>query len=312
MRTPVRAVPSRLLLILAGTAAALLVLEVLLQLGALVARMADREMPGLSAGRRILCLGDSNTYGFYLDRSEAYPNVLASLAAAGGTPLEVFNLGQPGINSSRLRNDLPRMLATFRPAVVTIMVGANDFWTVPAAVEDGRNVRAAWSDMFWRRSRTFRMLYMLRQSLRRSDLAVEVTLDYETGKRSGRGRAEYGGEVFGWEWQPGGLPDFAPALVANLAAMAAEVREFGAELILLTYPSEVSVYGSTNRVLRQAAERTGTRLVDLGAELRSLCPKAKCPDLFFPDHHPRAPIHRRVAEILLERLDARAADHRPC
>jgi hypothetical protein len=302
-----RKAASRLLLVLFGTAAALLVLEALLQLGALVTRMTGRELPvaGTMAGRRVLCLGDSNTYGFYLERSEAYPNVLAALAAADGRPLEVLNLGQPGINSSRLRSELPRMLATFRPAVVTIMVGVNDFWTVPVAVGDHAGAVPSWPDRLWKWSRVFRMLYMLRRSLERADVAVEVTPRSETDRSSGRGRVAYGGQVFTWEWRPqeGGVPDFAPALVANLEAMTAEVRESGAEPILLTYPSEASVYAVTNRVLRQAAARTGTPLVDLGAELRPLCPTPECPDLFFPDQHPRAPTHRRVAELLLARLD---------
>lgn len=295
---------SRLLLVLAGAAAALLVLEALLQAGALVTRMTGRELPvaDLGSGRRVLCLGDSNTYGFYLERSEAYPNVLAALAAADRTPLEVLNLGQPGINSSRLRNELPRMLATFRPQVVTIMVGVNDFWTVPVPID--KDVAPRWRERLWRASRVFRLLYMLRQSFHRAEVTVEVTPASDTDQSSGQGRVEYGGQVFTWEWRPkeGGVPDFAPALVANLAAMTAEVRAAGAEPVLLTYPSDASVYAATNKVLREAAARTGTRLIDLGAELRPLCPTPECPALFFPDLHPRAPAHRRVAEILRERL----------
>jgi hypothetical protein len=305
MRHALGAAAARLLLVLAGVAAALLVLEGLLQAGAFLTRTTGRHLPvaGPTENRRILCLGDSNTYGFYLERSEAYPNVLAALAAADGRPLEVINLGQPGVNSSRLRNELPQMLATFRPTTVTIMVGVNDFWTVPAAIGDdgGRG----WRDRLWRGSRVFRMLYMLGQSFRRPEVTVEVTPESETDQSAGRGRIEYGGQVFTWEWQPkeGGVPDFAPALVANLTAMAAAVRAAGAEPVLLTYPSEASVYAVTNRVLREAAAKSGTRLVDLGAEIRPLCGTPDCPELFFADRHPRAPVHRRVAEILHERLD---------
>src|SRR3954447_9225811 len=81
----------------------------------------------------ILCVGDSNTYGLYLrDRDqEAYPSQLERSwnADPNRTPIEVLNLGYPGVNSSRLIRDLSRMLDVLSPEVVMIMIGSNDYWT---------------------------------------------------------------------------------------------------------------------------------------------------------------------------------------
>ena len=88
----------RLGLVLGGLLGSVVLLEVVLQLGALALRATGREMPAgwLTGDRRILCLGDSNTYGLYLDRSEAYPKQLEALWNQSGSPrVEILNHGFP-------------------------------------------------------------------------------------------------------------------------------------------------------------------------------------------------------------------------
>src|SRR5262245_49497915 len=52
----------------------------------------------VARGPRIVCLGDSNTYGIYVRRNEAYPAVLGQLmnVSTVGQPVEIVNLGYPG------------------------------------------------------------------------------------------------------------------------------------------------------------------------------------------------------------------------
>lgn len=97
---------------------------------------------------RMLCLGDSNTYGVYVDRSEAYPVVFErpwnASRSGSDAAVEVFNLGYPGTNSSKLAQDFLRMLFTFQPDVVTVMIGANDLRTIPATAGSRRAAATAW------------------------------------------------------------------------------------------------------------------------------------------------------------------------
>src|SRR5262249_49751859 len=116
--------------------------------------------------RRIVTIGDSNTYGVWLtDRSQAYPSVLEELwnATPGAPPLEVINLGYPGTNSSVARNILREALVELRPDLVTVMIGTNDWWTVvvPLQVPDWRTT--LWNRL-WRWSRVYRLLFMIRRA----------------------------------------------------------------------------------------------------------------------------------------------------
>ena len=82
---------------------------------------ADTPAAWITGNLRVLCLGDSNTYGVWLDdRSQAYPQQLEAVWNERiETPkLEVLNLGVPGTNSSRLVRELPQMLANFAPDIL--------------------------------------------------------------------------------------------------------------------------------------------------------------------------------------------------
>jgi lysophospholipase L1-like esterase len=81
-----------------GIFAALAAAEAVLQTGAAVVRGLGRPEPSwTSSGRRVLCVGDSNTYGLHLERSDAYPAVLQRRWSEqpGHAPVEVLNLGVP-------------------------------------------------------------------------------------------------------------------------------------------------------------------------------------------------------------------------
>lgn len=162
--------PGRLCLVLGGLALAVALLEGALWAAALVVRVSGRPLPITlaSEGRRVLATGDSNTYGLYLEPEQAYPLVFERLwnARHPEHPVEVLNVGYPGTNTSRLRNALPRFLESAKPDVVTIMVGANDFWTEPEPVP--RDVEASpehgGPSWLWRHSRVYRLLYMGRRA----------------------------------------------------------------------------------------------------------------------------------------------------
>ena len=132
----------RLLRLLALVFVYLLVAEAGLQIAAYFMQRSVRAgMPAhwLTGNLRVLCLGDSHTYGIWVQRSEAYPQQLESLwnQRTASPKLEVINVGVPGTSSSSLLRELPHLLETFDPDLLIVMVGGNDFWTIPTPLEDG-------------------------------------------------------------------------------------------------------------------------------------------------------------------------------
>ncbi|MBI4846587.1 MAG: hypothetical protein HY810_09015 [Candidatus Omnitrophica bacterium] len=80
----------------------------------------------------IVCLGDSFTYGWGLDRDKTYPAQLEKMIKAdtGMFPeVSVINLGVPGTNSSQVLQTIQGLLKqAIKPDMVIILVGANDAW----------------------------------------------------------------------------------------------------------------------------------------------------------------------------------------
>jgi lysophospholipase L1-like esterase len=294
----------RLALIALGAVLGLCVLEVGLQLAALAVRLSGEQLQTtwVTGRKRILCLGDSNTYGLYLaDRAEAYPQQLERLwnASVDSPRVEVLNLGYPGTNSSRLRRDLPRMLETFRPDVVIIMVGSNDYWTAPVAAEPG-DLIAGIAQFVRRHSRVYQLVYMLRRALDRRQLEVIYPVKEDGGSS---GTARFGDVEFEMGWREASRqPDHDARLVANLGALADTARAFGAEPVFMTYPSRMWNYGDAGRLTRAAAAASGVRLIDLASVFEPLCPKEPCPQWLYPDHHPTAGGYRKIAETLVREL----------
>lgn len=75
---------------------------------------------------RVVCIGDSSTYGWGVEEDEAFPARLpAALAARGTAKAEVYNLGHPGYTSWQGRLLLDR-IGRARPQAVVISYGPND------------------------------------------------------------------------------------------------------------------------------------------------------------------------------------------
>ncbi|MFI5394425.1 MAG: SGNH/GDSL hydrolase family protein [Candidatus Binatia bacterium] len=296
---------NRVALVVFGIGAALLVVEAALQLGAMFVGGTFRDRSWATEKRRVLCLGDSNTYGVYVDRLQAYPKVFEALwnAEPGKAPIEVLNLGYPGTNSSKLVKDMRRMLWAFRPDMVVVMIGVNDFWTVPETAADSPNVLDRVAAALWRVSRAYRLLYIARKAVETPTLEVSP----DSWDRSEHGTARYGSYRFELGWRPvregGGYPrsQLVRNLESNLMMLAKQARDFGAQIIFLTYPADSSMYGIANFVIRDAARKASVPLVDLAAGFKAVCGDNTCPELL-PDQHPSASGHERAARILVQQL----------
>jgi tetratricopeptide (TPR) repeat protein len=106
-------------LILALTAAGL---ELSLRGAAILAAVRLRLVGPDDAVTRVLCLGESTTFGAQV----AYPAELEKLLNAGGRRYQVINGGVPGIDTDEILRRLDGNLARYRPHIVVAMMGAND------------------------------------------------------------------------------------------------------------------------------------------------------------------------------------------
>jgi len=88
------------------------------------------RLPGtLGSGTiRILCLGESTTFGLGVSPRDAYPAQLEQIlnARGDGRSYVVFNAGVPATTSDRIVAALEENLARYRPNIVVTMMGIND------------------------------------------------------------------------------------------------------------------------------------------------------------------------------------------
>jgi lysophospholipase L1-like esterase len=256
-----------------------------------------------TAELKLLALGDSNTYGLGVNEREAYPRVLETLWNADPKlpRIEVINLGYPGTNSSMLRNRFAKLLSMLRPDIVTVMIGANDFWTPAEPVNDETDWRENLDFLAWRSSRLYRLLSMLRRAFQ--DVQLDIPRSVERGGQPLV--VQLGPERVELLLNPSNPSDVEgrPSLGDNLVALARDAAQADVELILLTYPADAkhtAVYTRTNTQIRAAAATAGIRLIDLTAISR-FCTKRECDELMW-DYHPTALGHQLAADLIVGTL----------
>jgi len=84
-----------------------------------------------SSSYRILCVGDSSTYGLGASNRDkySYPAQLNSiLSKANQNKIQVFNKGLPGINSSQTLKILKENIKNIAPDLILVCTGINDPW----------------------------------------------------------------------------------------------------------------------------------------------------------------------------------------
>ncbi|MBK8979685.1 MAG: SGNH/GDSL hydrolase family protein [Planctomycetes bacterium] len=147
----------RAVAILVCVAATLVVLEAALQVLAYVQWSREREATR-PAGRVVLCVGDSLTYGLgATSRDRAWPACLGRLLSDRGGDTSVVGGAWPGQNSADVLRRLPDQLASLRPDVLCVLVGWNDGWSRPLPSAPP----ALGGDAFPLRWRTRRLLALL-------------------------------------------------------------------------------------------------------------------------------------------------------
>jgi len=254
---------------------ALVLIELGLQVAAMLApsrTSAWRE----GAEHRILCVGDSHTWGALVPRAEAYPSHLERLLdlQTPGT-YSVINLGLPGMNTSQLRTRLPVWLSRYQPEVVVVWAGVNNLWNVGGATEASGSV---WFESLALRSRLYRFVrvwlhdreldrYVVNS---RADRLYAITNEPRVGEHHKPFVTRHDGiiEEIQHERVREGLSETDLLQEAgaraerDLAAIAELSQAAGVELVFILYPIPVSSFQTSNLATRRIAERYGVPFVD--------------------------------------------------
>jgi len=125
-----------LLLILSGLVIAAFIVEAGLRIAGFIYmnyRISDIKKGSLAAKNviKILCVGDSMTFGDGADRGFSYPDQLEKLLNKNSDPkFVVYNCGMLGANSSQLLKNLPGQLLKYKADIVIVMTGINDHWNL--------------------------------------------------------------------------------------------------------------------------------------------------------------------------------------
>jgi lysophospholipase L1-like esterase len=302
-------------LTLASLMLALALLELALQLGSrLVGDRSGTWRAG--ATRRVLCVGDSHTYGALVRRDESFPAQLGRLLEQREPGVwSVVNLGVPGMSATQVRNRLPLWLSRYQPDVVVAWSGVNDAWNVSERDETGGGWRLALEQLALR-SRVWRLL-----RVKLHDLALER--DLAQGGRGGWQVSQVEGALSNEEtWtvrrdgrierivhlRAGKFVYAADAQVearteAEYETMARIARAGGAALVLVEYPMDLASFAAANRAMRRVGERLGVPTVDSPAAQARVPPEQH---EWLWAGHPNPAIYREIARDaadLLGRLE---------
>lgn len=333
----------RALAVLFGLVLAILVVEGLLQLGAAGARVFGLRAPVPSAAAegafRILCVGDSNTYGAGVRAEDAYPARLETRLRelVPGVGFQVLNLGVPGTNSAQVRESLPDYVDRYAPDLLVVLVGVNDYWNASDPREDDGG-RAPVQRWLWK-SRTWRLALLLQESLRPAESPASRSADagrapraildrkaVEADPADGHGEAETQVAVrlgdghqdtFTNRRRSIRLDDAGhrETLSRNLEEIVAFARRADLPLVLPTYAGNAGHYRVANEAILEVdaphvvpqtlkAHLAGHLPPQLARGLRFDATDATV-ELFYPDLHPKAPVYDAYAQRLAGWLLAR-------
>lgn len=178
---------------------------------------------------RVLCFGDSTTFGFGVDLADAWPNQLQELLDAEHPgAIEVLNAGIPGHTTYQGRQRLEADLTKWEPHLAIITFGNNDGWRWDGLADKDHSQLAgsaasSWLDhsRVWRCLQSVRMQANQRQAVQNeSRWAEQATGNYFSPNAN---------------WTPRvSLPDFAD----NLHAMIDACRQNGCEVVLVVWPDQ--------------------------------------------------------------------------
>jgi lysophospholipase L1-like esterase len=224
--------------------------------GILTLRSREANKLGPNAVR-ILFIGESTTFGLGVRPEQAYPAVLTRMLEKRhpGVPFQGVNRGVPGVVTASMLMTLPDNLARYRPNLVVVQAGANDFNERLNGIEPpGRD------GLPGPVSRALQNLRLYKSAR----LALELRkpgMKFENGQMLYYRHGASQNILYDQPRDEAKVVQVSRRLKDNLARIVALCRQAGARVVFAGYmhsPEE-------NRILREAARENSVTFADCAA-----------------------------------------------
>jgi lysophospholipase L1-like esterase len=302
-------------LLVAGSA------EILLQLASLSVRDRGGGAPG--AAFRILCIGDSHTYGAGLPEDQSYPaHLQRQLDERSPGGFSVINLGVPGLNTSQMRARLPLQVARYQPDLVIAWAGVNNAWNVA-----GRDLAdAGWLDVIESAAMRSRLYRLVRAQIHDRAIARTTRLASLDGVRQSAVRERCRGEGCGdlsatWSVGTDGAVDVVQhrkdqagrdnalheeTVYLDYLAIHEWLERAEIPLLVIRYPSPFWPGSIANRAIQRLE---AYRAID-ALESKDSIARLRGKDRNYRwALHPNGAMYAEVARDLVARVEAKVASH---
>jgi hypothetical protein len=257
-------------------------------------RDLERAIPKPAGVRRVVCLGDSFTWGVGVLFDDAWPQrVERLLSREGGERWEAVNLGEPGLNTVQEASRLDAEGLSYEPDVVVLAYVLND--SEDAGAADARRVADSVEE---ERAAPSRDRALLDRSALVSLVRGRITATLANRRRIEEFRSMYAEGYSGWV-----------AGQEALRAIGGLCRAHGVPLVVAIFPlfgnplDASYPFAAEHEKVAHAAARSGARVLDLrpqydGLDWRLLAVAG--PD----DEHPNEIAHRIASQAIAREIRA--------
>jgi lysophospholipase L1-like esterase len=230
------------------------------------------------ATQRILCIGDSHTYGAGVDPRQSYPGHLQRvLDEAEPGQHAVLNLGVPGMNTSQLRHRVRDWLAEHQPDVLIVWAGVNNAWN-NAEVDDATGSVLGRLDRFLLRSRLYKLV-----QIQINDRELEHQVEHERDTEGDASRVK-------------------PRASADFHAIADLARDANVDVVFVTYPVSLGWFDEANQAMWEVSRAQDVFIVDSSRSLdRVPVERREWLWAMHPGGDTYAEIARDVSAVVLDR-----------
>lgn len=239
---------------------------------------------------RVVCLGDSFTFGAGVAAAQTYPAALAArLDALAPERFEVINFGVKALDSTTANARIDALLSRVAPDSVVLWVGSND--RALRQEPDAAGVLEGWLLGLGDFSRLAMLLGEELQNRRFQQLWAR--------------ELKSSGPRLSPDFQsPHRAPEEARAHAeANLREISERLRAAGVRLVLLSYPVNLGPPRAANEAIRRVGAMRRIPIVDTAASIARL-PMGERGYLWAGHPNPQMyrEIARDVANVLLQRV----------
>jgi hypothetical protein len=262
-------------------------------INALGYRDLERVQPKPAGVRRLVCLGDSFTWGVGVLFDDAWPQrVERTLSRARGEHWEAVNLAEPGMNAVEQVSRLDSEGFGYGPDVVVLGWVLNDSEDDDAA--EARRARD-WAEQEGREPGPFEALWSRSALVRLVRTRVHATL--ENRRRISGYRSMYADDYAGWKKARQALVTMGGLCRARGVPFVVVIFPLFANPLDARYP-----FAEIHAKVAQAAGEAGARVVDLLPSYRKVDWRLLVVD-GAADEHPNEIAHRIAAQAIARAMD---------